>query len=792
MVQMRALVVVFALVLLGACSQPSSDELIGKAHAAINAGEFRTAEIHLKNLLQQDGNNSAARALLGELYLRNGDNAGAEQLLRKAIELGADKARLQLPLARALMGERKFEDLVKQIDQGPPLEGEEQISVLILKGAAQLALGSPARAEDAYREAIRINPSSAPARTELAALQLSTNRVAEGSASIDAVLKDEPGFVPALLLRGRLQATLGHQDAAAETLEGVLNALRTSKQQATREYSAALSDLTDVRLQQHRVDDAAKTASELLALDPQNPVARYAKARVEFEQGALAESESRLESLIAQLPEYGPAYGLLGVIKVKQNQEGQARQYLNSAITKNPNDNASRLALAELDIQSGDIEAAKKLFGDANGTSSGVSLALAGRMSQLAGRTDVATTFFNESERTPPSDLQQLVNQSQVYLAAGEFERAVRTVQTSNVGGPQAPQLRDFLLALVQIRAGDLKAADTAAQRLTEALPKVSWPENLRGTIALRGSDLAGARAAYARAAQIDPRDATPLVNLARIAFAENQKPEAEQYLQRALVVAPENPAVLGGLAQLAADRRDSAKALSYVRRLPDTAARYAAEGAVQAGDGHFDAAADAYSKAYQTTPGADLAIRAFNAASRAGRPQATALLEDWLAGHPQDIRVRMALGTVALAKNDRAAAVSHYETVLSIDPKQAEALNNLAWLYGEQGDARAVDLGRRAYEADPKNPSIADTYGWLQVRHGEPQAGLALLTQAAAALPENPDVQYHWAVALGDSGERAKAIEALRNLVRPGRNFASRTAAEQSLNDLEKAAATP
>src|SRR6185295_7548214 len=167
---------------------------------------------------------------------------------------------------------------------------------------------------------------------------------AEGTATIDAVLKDAPGYAPALLLRARLEANVGRLDAAAETLERILKASRTTNLQKTLEYSTALANLTDVRLQQHKLDEAAQAASELLALNEQNPAARYAKARVEFEQGAIKESEARLENLVAQLPEYWPAYGLLGVIKAKQNQQGQARQYLTTAISKNPADTASRLA----------------------------------------------------------------------------------------------------------------------------------------------------------------------------------------------------------------------------------------------------------------------------------------------------------------------------------------------------------------------------------------------------------------------------------------------------------------
>ena len=38
-------------------------------------------------------------------------------------------------------------------------------------------------------------------------------------------------------------------------------------------------------------------------------------------------------------------------------------------------------------------------------------------------------------------------------------------------------------------------------------------------------------------------------------------------------------------------------------------------------------------------------------------------------------------------------------------------ALNNLAWLYFERGDNRAVDYARRAFEGASKRAEIMDTF---------------------------------------------------------------------------------
>lgn len=91
---------------------------------------------------------------------------------------------------------------------------------------------------------------------------------------------------------------------------------------------------------------------------------------------------------------------------------------------------------------------------------------------------------------------------------------------------------------------------------------------------------------------------------------------------------------------------------------------------------------------------------------------------------------------------------------MLARSPLDLDALNNLAWLYQSRGDQRAVALSQRARQLGPGNPSVLDTAGWIQLRLGDPRLGLSLLQQAARLAPANPDIQYHLAAALVESGQ--------------------------------------
>ena len=97
------------------------------------------------------------------------------------------------------------------------------------------------------------------------------------------------------------------------------------------------------------------------------------------------------------------------------------------------------------------------------------------------------------------------------------------------------------------------------------------------------------------------------------------------------------------------------------------------------------------------------------------------------------------------------------YEQVLNSSPVNVVALNNLAWLRHEQGDASALDLARRAHERAPKSLEITDTYAWILVQRGQIGEGLKLLAPIAGASAP-PEIRLHYAVALARSGKKGEA----------------------------------
>ena len=114
-------------------------------------------------------------------------------------------------------------------------------------------------------------------------------------------------------------------------------------------------------------------------------------------------------------------------------------------------------------------------------------------------------------------------------------------------------------------------------------------------------------------------------------------------------------------------------------------------------------------------------------------------------------------------------------------------ALNNLAWVYQQQGkDALAQTLARQAYVLAPSSQT-ADTFGWILTTSGNPKDGATLLRQASGGAGGDPRILYHFAVALNGTGDRDAAKKALETVVANKEQFKEKELAQKLLDHLSK-----
>jgi Flp pilus assembly protein TadD len=164
---------------------------------------------------------------------------------------------------------------------------------------------------------------------------------------------------------------------------------------------------------------------------------------------------------------------------------------------------------------------------------------------------------------------------------------------------------------------------------------------------------------------------------------------------------------------------------------------------------------------------------------------QGAALLNAWLAGHPTDSNARRVIADLDMRAKDWPAAQAVFETLIAQSPDDVALLNDLAWVYLQQGNVKARALADRAHALAPLSAAVEDTLGWVMVAQGDAKGGLPYLKAAAYAMPQDSTVQFHLAVTLSRTGAMGPAREMLAKLANDGTSGDTEAQASQYLQGL-------
>ena len=322
------------------------------------------------------------------------------------------------------------------------------------------------------------------------------------------------------------------------------------------------------------------------------------------------------------------------------------------------------------------------------------------------------------------------------------------------------------------------------------------------------------------------PNDAQALNLLAQAQIINDKKPLAEQTLQKLinqdkqdisnrLLLArllSEHPdkeketlALLDETAQIAQDKPEALvfktvyllklkrnqEALELANKIdqqfPKLVLGKLLKGDVYLVEKQMDKAIDVYQQAYKIQPNdkvlftlADLFI------AQKKQPEAISLLNRALEKDPKNVGIHFKLASIYQQENDFKQAEAHYDAMLTQQTDNVLALNNLAYLYFQKNDPRALDLAKRAYDKAPESAAVLDTYGYILIKQGQPKVGLPILEKAAGLAPKANDIQFHLAEAYVANDNSAKAITLLEPIVKAEQDFTEKKSAVSLLEKLK------
>lgn len=759
---------------------------IGVADALAAQGRANEGLRELQTVLSRNAKDATALLLKGTLLARQGNYADAVAALKAA----------------------------RQNAAGQLSAAQQTVAVAVLT-EAQLALQDAAGAKASHAELAKRAPSAQVTHMLAARLAMVQQDYATAVAEAQKVLVASPDETSAKFLLGAALLAQGNVNQAETQLSEVVR--------AAPENVEARKLLARVNLQLQRPDIAMQVLSPVQQADVSDPQLDALLGWANLQRGDDATAISLLERSAAAQPNNANMKLDLAMAYVSGAQYDKAVQLLESMPAVPGGTRRDALLVTALTASKG-IDAARKQIDKmvAAAPQDVATLNLAGSFYARQGEIAAARQLLARSAAKDPKNVTTLLTQARLELAAGGQKAAAEALErvlAVDPGNNTAKLLQveiagragDFVKAaerLEDIRAADANAVEPrlALARLYLQQKKTPQADVVVNELRTRAQNEAPVAAAVGRyymdagrfeealswfrvASQKKSSDATYAWNVARAQLALGNNLAARETLQTSLKANPDSIPTSAALIMLDLREGQHDAAVARVAELrkasPLDASVAMLEGDVAMTLKSYKEAAQAYGTALKLAPSAAAAVRAVRAGQQSGLPDATAPLEAWLQRTPNDAPARMILAEAYAVAGQRDRAILQYEQLALDEKANPTALNNLAWLYHERDDKRAVGTAKRAYTAAPEIAAIADTYGWILVKGGDVKQGLAILQKVAVDPKAPPDIRYHYAAALAQDGQRDAARRELQALIGSPTNFASAADARKLLDDL-------
>lgn len=176
-----------------------------------------------------------------------------------------------------------------------------------------------------------------------------------------------------------------------------------------------------------------------------------------------------------------------------------------------------------------------------------------------------------------------------------------------------------------------------------------------------------------------------------------------------------------------------------------------------------YATAVEVYEKRYAITPGIKGAMELSSVYVLNNQlDEAITFLSEVIEANPEQGKpLEIKLASLMTSKNPT-DAINKYQLIVTQEPTNFLALNNLAWLYLEENKLEEAQLyAEQAYQHGGVHPQIADTYGYVLLKSGNNEKALEVLEDAYSKMADNPEVGLHYAesLILNNKADLAKTV---------------------------------
>ena len=688
--------------------QAQEEHFFKRAEAYLAKKDYSRALLELRNAAKAMPKDAEPHYRMAIIELQQQQTGPAVRDLGDVLQLDPNhqKARVKLAELMALSGNRKIVEGAEQQLTDVLAKSPENLEAADTLAFTQWRLGKADDAAKLLEETLARVPSRLQSSIALARVKLSRKDMAGAEDVLVAAAAAAPQSGPAELALSRFYIVAGKRDLAEDHARKAAGLDPRS--------GLALFTLAGLQADAGRRVQAEETLGKLAAL----PDTRYKSlhALYLFELGRRPEAITELARLARAAPEDRSLRGQLVEAYRINGQETEAERVIADALKHNPKDVDALVLRADLYFREGrmveaeqDLQAALHYRGD----STAAHFALA-RLYQATGRSRMSRQELQETLRLRPDALEARLALARVLTLDHEPDTALEVLNES-------PAEQRQTQAIQIERNWALRAkGDWAGYRMgvEDGLKLGRAPELLLqdGLALLRTGDFAGARA------------------------------DAEEIL----TARPEDPGGTNLLAASWAGQKQPSKAEDALRTLaaahPNSARLQKLYGDWLRMDGNAAPAREAYRRASAADRRyleADFALAAMDI-TEGKHDSARQTLNGVLQKNPRSTAALLLLGGL---ESDPLQSMARYRQVLELEPKNAIALNNLAYMMATSDPDGALTYAQQAVEIAPDSAMVQDTIGWIYYRKGTFDFAVRYL-EAAVRKEPNPRRQFHLGLA--------------------------------------------
>lgn len=587
---------------------------------AYSMGQLDVAEGRLRSYVNKIPSNVAARKILGNIYLRNGDATKALAILEPGLRTAPNDARLLALLGTASERLGKTNEAVSYFERATAQEPDDA-GLQTQLALGRLRTGQTDEAIEALEGVVEKDPTAVRATSALLAAHIRAGAydkalaevadlrkrtpdaplpdyyegavlvakrdLAAGRRAFEAALKKDPKFHAARFALARVSVAEGDRDKAMAQIAKVLEAEPGNQR--------AILDMAELQTAGGKLDDAIATLDKARRADPKavnvrlrlvdaylakkegeralvvaretanltggTPQALDALGRAQSAVGDKASAVGTYRQIVAQLPQSGAALQrLAGALLINDDVAG-AKQALLQAARVDPAFAPAQQDYVRLAARDGGAEAAISASRELkeNSPSSAIAPVLLGESYMQAKKYGDALAVFRQIRTEKPSGA-ILIREAEALNADKKGTEARALLETWVKDNPNDQAVR-LALASFHLQAKNEAAAIAQYETVLAAAPNnVLALNNLAWS--LRERDGAKALTLAARAAELAPNAAEVLDTYGWLLVLRNEPAKAIEPLQRAASV-PNAPAPVRyhlAAALAGAGRKDDAR----------------------------------------------------------------------------------------------------------------------------------------------------------------------------------------------------------------------------------------